>query len=152
MDNRIGVYKIRLIRERWVVFPPFTADQPQVAALFFHRLIGQADREHSAVLFLDIQGRATGASIVGIGSLTTTPMPAREVFKAALLANACEIVLSHNHTAPGCHEPSDQDIRLTRKLIAAGSIVGVHVRDHIIVTPTPGEFTSMREAKLLAVA
>jgi DNA repair protein RadC len=148
MHDRIPIYKVRLVRERWLVFPPFTADQPQVAALFFHRLIGNADREHSAVLFLDLHRRATGASIIGIGSLASTEAPAREVFKSALLANAHTIILAHNHPSRS-REPSDQDVRLTRRLMEAGSIVGVRVHDHIIVTPIIGEFTSMREARLL---
>lgn len=148
-DDRIPIYKLRLVRERWVVFPAFSADQPQLAALFFHRWIGSADREHSAALFLDAHGKVTGATIVGVGSLTTTPMPAREVFKAALLANARSLLLAHNHPS-GSTRPSDTDVRLTRNLVAVGELIGVRVLDHFIITPS-GDFTSMREAKLLAV-
>ncbi len=151
MNERIPLFKVKLVRERWVLFPPIAVDQPQVAAMFFHRLIGRADREHSAVLFLDVHHRCTGASIIGIGSLNSTEMPGREVYKAALLANAHAVLLAHNHPSGGS-EPSPADLSLTRRLVRAGQILGVHVLDHIIVTPTIGEFTSMREAKLLSVA
>ena len=148
MNERIPLFQVKLVRERWVLFPPVAVDQPQVAAMFFHRLIGRADREHSAVLFLDVHRRCTGASIIGIGSLDSTEMPAREVFKAALLANAASILISHNHPGHSA-EPSDADVRLTMRLVQAGQILGVQVLDHLIVTPS-GAFTSMREAKLLS--
>jgi DNA repair protein RadC len=74
---------------------------------------------------------------------------AREVFKAAILANASGLIFSHNHPAPSSSKPSPQDIRVTRRLISAGRILGLHLLDHIIVTPSGADFTSMREAGLL---
>jgi DNA repair protein RadC len=150
MDNRIPLYKLKLVRERWATCPPFSSSHPQLAAVFFHRLIGQADREHSAALFLDAKGNLTGATILGIGSLITVPMPAREVFKAALLANACSLILAHNHPS-GDSKPSFHDVRLTHSLIDAGELLGIRVLDHLVITPN-GAFTSMREAKLLSGA
>ena len=44
MDDRIPLYKLKLHRERWTICPPVCFDQPQLAAAFFQRLIGQADR------------------------------------------------------------------------------------------------------------
>jgi DNA repair protein RadC len=150
MNDRVPLYKLKLVRERWALCPSFSPGQPQLAAAFFHRLIGNADREHSAALFLDVHGKPTGASILGIGSLVTTPMPAREVFKAALLANAFSVILSHNHPSND-RTPSRADIRLTHSLVEAGDLLGIGVFDHIVITPS-GAFTSMREANLLSVA
>jgi DNA repair protein RadC len=146
---KLPVYKLRLVRDGSATYPPISLKQPQLAALFFHRLIGHADREHAAALFLDAKGDPTGASIISVGALTFTPLPAREVFKAALMANACSLVLSHNHPG-GTSTPSDQDVRVTRRLIRAGELLGVKVLDHIVVTAA-GEFTSMLEAGLLPV-
>jgi hypothetical protein len=75
-------------------------------------------------------------------------MPAREVFKAALLANAFSVLLAHNHPSNDA-TPSRQDIRLTHSLVEAGELLGIHVLDHLIVTPS-GDFISMREAQLLS--
>jgi DNA repair protein RadC len=149
MNDRIPLYKLKLVRDRWAICPTFSPGQPQLVALFFHRLIGQADREHAAALFLNTHGKPTGASILGIGSLTTVPMPGREIFKAALLANACSLILAHNHPS-GSAQPSPQDIRLTRLLIAAGELLGIRVLDHLIVTPGD-DFCSLWEAGLLSV-
>jgi DNA repair protein RadC len=143
MGDRIPLYKLKLVRERWALCPCICFDEPQLAAAFFHRLIGQADREHSAALFLDIHLKATGCTILGIGSLVSTPMPAREVFKAALLSNAHGVILAHNHPS-GDPEPSLQDLRLTRILTKAGELLGIQVLDHLIVTPNGG-FGSVKQ-------
>jgi len=146
MDFRIPLYKLKLVRERWVVCDFLCVDSPQIAALFLYRLIGQADREHSAALFLDVHRKPTGASILGIGSLTSAEMPAREVFKAALLANAHQVIVAHNHPS-GDPDPSAADLALTRRLTEAGKLLGIPLFDHIIVSPN-GSFASLREGAL----
>jgi DNA repair protein RadC len=150
VEYRIPLYKLKLHRERSTVCPCIAFDQPQLAAAFFHRLIGKADREHSAALFLDVHLKPTGCTILGIGSLVSTPMPGREVFKSALVANAHSIFLAHNHPS-GDPAPSLQDVRLTRTLISAGELLGIQVIDHLVVTPT-GNFGSIREAMRTAEA
>ena len=143
MEYRIPLYKLKLHRERWAICPEPSLGHPLVSALFFHRLIGQADREHAAALFLDVQGQPTSGTILGIGSLVATEMPAREVYKAALLANAHRVVVAHNHPS-GQVAPSPQDLRLTRALVRAGRLLGVELFDHLIVGPD-GTFVSLRE-------
>jgi DNA repair protein RadC len=147
MDDRIPLYKLKLVRERWAICPEPSLGHPLVAALFFHRLIGQADREHAAALFLDVHGQPTGATILGIGSLIATEMPAREVFKASLIANAHHVVVAHNHPS-GQVSPSDADVRLTRVLVRAGSLLGIELFDHLIVAPD-GSFVSLRELGII---
>jgi len=66
----------------------------------------------------------------------------REVFKAALLANAAAIILTHNHPS-GDPTPSADDMALTRRLAEAGTLIGVEVLDHIIVGD--GRYFSFRE-------
>jgi DNA repair protein RadC len=68
------------------------------------------------------------------------------VFKAALLANAAAIVLAHNHPS-GDPTPSEDDCRLTRRLVEAGQLLGVEVLDHIIIGD--GKFVSLHQAGLL---
>lgn len=64
----------------------------------------------------------------------------REVFKAALLANAASIVLCHNHPS-GEPTPSPDDLQLTRRLVAAGMLLGVEVLDHIIIVGDAGYYS-----------
>lgn len=145
---KLPVYTLKLVRERWAEYPPLSLRRPQLAALFFHKLIGQADREHGAAIFLNAKGEPTGSTILSVGGLTFIPLPAREVFKSALMANALSIVLGHNHPSNN-PRPSPRDVQTTGALIAAGDLLGVRVLDHIIVTPD-GQFTSMLEAGLLS--
>lgn len=68
----------------------------------------------------------------GGGPLDTLLVHPREVFKAALLANAAAIVVAHNHPS-GDPTPSPDDMEMTRRLVAAGGVLGMSVLDHIIV-------------------
>ena len=80
---------------------------------------------------------------VSRGTLDTTLVHPREVFKAALLANSSAIILCHNHPS-GDPCPSPDDVHLTRRLVDAGTLLGVDVLDHIIVGD--GRYYSFKEA------
>lgn len=147
---RLPVYKLKLVRSGWMSFPSIDLEHPQLAAYFFHKLIGQAAVEHAAVIFLDPVRNVLGSSVISAGDLDRVPLVAREVFKGAILANASSVIVSHNHPGPSSPEPSPADIRVTKRLIRAGEIVGIHVLDHVIVTPS-GNFISMRETGHLLV-
>lgn len=69
---------------------------------------------------------------ISIGSLNSTVVHPREVFKTAVLASAASVILAHNHPS-GDPTPSKEDIGLTKKLVEAGEILGIKVLDHIIV-------------------
>ena len=68
------------------------------------------------------------------------------MFKAALLANAAAIILTHNHPS-GDPTPSADDVGLTRRLVDAGTLLGVDVLDHVIVGD--GRYYSFREGARL---
>lgn len=66
------------------------------------------------------------------GTLDSALVHPREVFEAALLANAAAIVAGHNHPS-GDPTPSPDDVEITRRLAATGEVLGIPVLDHIIV-------------------
>ena len=148
---RLPVYKLKLVRSGWMGSPPIDLEHPQLAAFFFHKLIGQAAVEHAAAIFVDPVGQFTGSTIISVGDLARVQMLPREILKGAILANASGVIVSHNHPAPSSSKPSPQDVRATKGLIGAGSILGIDVLDHIIVTPSASEFTSMRASGLLSI-
>lgn len=145
---RLPVFKLKLVRSGWIAFPRIDLDQPQLAAYFFHKLIGKAAVEHAAVIFLNPVQQVVGSTVIGMGDLGRVNMVAREVFKSAILANASSVMVSHNHPN-GIALPSPEDIHVTQRLIRAGNILGIKVLDHIIVTPSDTDFTSMRESEEL---
>jgi len=84
------------------------------------------------VAFLDTKHKLIAIQTVGRGSLDTCIVHPREVFKAALLANASEIITAHNHPS-GVAIPSADDLMLWNRLITAGDLLGIDVCDHLII-------------------
>jgi DNA repair protein RadC len=82
------------------------------------------------------------------GTIDTLLVHPREVFKAAIAANAAAVVLAHNHPS-GDQTPSEADIKVTRDLIRAGQLLKIEVLDHVIIgraTPErPKDYASLRE-------
>lgn len=99
-------------------------------------------------LLLNTRRRLIRAEEISNGTLDTILVHPREVFKAAIAANAAAIVLVHNHPS-GDPTPSEADIKVTRDLIRAGQLLKVEVLDHIIIgraTPErPKDYVSLRE-------
>jgi len=67
-----------------------------------------------------------------MGSLDGTIVHPREVFKEAISAAAASVLFVHNHPS-GDPTPSEDDIKLSKRLAEAGEIVGIDVLDHIII-------------------
>jgi DNA repair protein RadC len=89
-------------------------------------------KEHFLVLCLDTRNNVINCRAVSIGSLDTSIVHPREVFKEAISSSAASVILVHNHPS-GDPVPSKEDIELTKRLAKAGEIVGIAVLDHIIV-------------------
>ena len=85
-------------------------------------------------LFLNAKHRVTHAHVVSKGTLDGATVHPREVFKAAILANAQAIVVGHNHPS-GDSKESKEDAVVTERLRMAGTLLGVALLDSIIVTP-----------------
>ena len=90
------------------------------------------DREHFVVLSVSSRGEVIGCHEVSRGDLTSSAAHPREIFKAAILANAAGIILAHNHPS-GDSAASDTDIETTERLKEAGDLLGIPVIDHIII-------------------
>jgi DNA repair protein RadC len=103
-------------------------------------------KEHFLVLCLDTRNRLISCRSVSIGSLDTSVVHPREVFKEAVSSSAASVIFVHNHPS-GDPEPSKEDVELTRRLVKAGEIIGIEVLDHIIVCDT--SFLSLKARNLL---
>ena len=89
-------------------------------------------KEHFLVLCLDTRNRVINFRLVSIGSLDTSIVHPREVFKEAVSSSAASVIFVHNHPS-GDPEPSKEDVELTKRLVKAGEMMGIDVLDHIIV-------------------
>ncbi len=112
-----------------------------VADLLLQEMSG-LDREHFRAILLDTKNRILGLRTISIGSLNSSVVHAREVFKAAVSESAQAIVLVHNHPS-GLPEPSREDLAVTDRLVEAGRILGIEILDHVVLG-TQG-FVSLKE-------
>jgi len=102
-------------------------------------------REHFLVVLLDTRGRLIKVSEISVGSLDTSIVHPREVFREALSASAASVIFVHNHPS-GEPEPSEDDITLTRRLAEVGELMGISVLDHVITGDR--NFQSLKRAGL----
>jgi len=89
-------------------------------------------KEHFLALLLDTRSHLIKCPEVSVGSLDTSIVHPREVFKEAISASAATVIFTHNHPS-GDPTPSEDDIELTKRLVQAGEIMGIEVLDHIII-------------------
>jgi DNA repair protein RadC len=108
--------------------------------------IRQKKQEHFICLTLNGAGEILGNRTITVGLLNHSLVHPREVFAEAITDRAASIICVHNHPS-GSLEPSSQDISITNQLKEAGSLIGIQLIDHIIVTRNG--HTSMRERGLL---
>lgn len=87
--------------------------------------------ENLWLITLNTKNNITGIFTVSTGSLNTSIVHPREVFKRALIQNAAAIIICHNHPS-GDATPSREDVEITKRLYEAGEVLGVRLLDHII--------------------
>jgi DNA repair protein RadC len=103
---------------------------------------GNRSVEQFGVVLLDTKHRVLRTTVVSIGTLDASIVHPREVFREATAAGAAALVLFHNHPS-GDPEPSKEDLQLTRRLIAAGVLMGIDVIDHVILADV--RYCSLKE-------
>jgi DNA repair protein RadC len=99
---------------------------------FFYYELRQQDREHLLVIYLNSRRQVIDIEIAAIGMLTDMYAAPREVFKGAILANACEIILVYNHPS-GHFTPSEADERIIYEMIESGLMLKIPLRDFVII-------------------
>ena len=90
-------------------------------------------QEYFICITLNGAGEVIDCRVVTVGILNQSLVHPREVFVDAITDRAASVILVHNHPS-GSLDPSTQDLGITRQLAEAGSILGIRVLDHIIVT------------------
>ena len=89
-------------------------------------------QENMVVVTLDAHNHIIGKHIVTKGLVNETKCAPRESFRFAILDNAVSVIFAHNHPS-GDPAPSQQDMALTRVLVASGKILKIPVLDHIVI-------------------
>ncbi len=116
-------------------------NRPQdVAALLSY--LNQEKREHFVAVLLDAQGGLIRIATIHVGTLTSSIVGPREVFREAIRDGASSVIVAHNHPS-GNPEPSPEDIHVTNLLVEVGKMLDISVDDHVIIGD-PG-FVSLRQ-------
>jgi DNA repair protein RadC len=105
---------------------------PDAAARWFTPALEGLDHEELHALYLDRRSRPLAYRRLTSGSDAFTVVDPRQVLRPAIELGASALIVAHNHPS-GDPEPSDEDRRATRVLITAGNVLGVGVRDHLVV-------------------
>jgi DNA repair protein RadC len=115
---------------------------PRVVAELLLPQYGNRTVEQFGVVLLDTKRRVLRITVVSVGTLDSSIVHPREIFREATAAGAAALVLFHNHPS-GDPEPSTEDVQLTRRLMAAGVLMGIDVIDHVILADV--RYCSLRE-------
>lgn len=108
----------------------------------------KADRECFWVLHLNYRNKVIEKELVSMGTVDSSVVHPREVFKKAIVNGAFGIITVHNHPG-GSAAPSKMDKSVWEELDKAGDILGIAILDHIIITPTDGYYSKTEAANLL---
>lgn len=130
--KRVDIVKIQMVKEGSLLYKNRTVHSPQNGFDLMKQFLGDVDREHFIVMCLDTKNQPTSLNICHIGSLNSSLVHPREVFKSAILSNAASIMVGHNHPS-GNPEPSEADIMMTKRLEEAGDLMGIRLLDHLII-------------------
>lgn len=145
--KRINIVSIKMVRESSILYDVRKIGSPSDAAELGRRFLDEADGEELIVCCLDTKNQPISMSVVSIGSLNSSIVHPREVFKVAILSNAASIILFHNHPS-GIADPSKEDISITTRLKEAGKLIGIELIDHIIIG-SEGKYCSLKETGIL---
>jgi len=113
---------------------------------FLHQRATQELGEVFYCITLNAQSRVVSCQEVTRGTLSSSLVHPREVFRLAIAEGAAGIIVAHNHPS-GDPTPSPDDRAVTRQLVDAGRLLDIPVYDHVIIAD--GRFVSFAEAGLL---
>jgi DNA repair protein RadC len=113
---------------------PFFKNSREVFEYFRPVFFG-LKKEKFLCALLDTKNRIFKENIISEGTLTSSPVHPREVFRDAIKEAAAAVLFVHNHPS-GDPSPSRDDINITKRLVETGSVVGIKVLDHLIISDT----------------
>lgn len=143
--NRINIVTVKMEKVKSMLVDNNKLTSPKDVFKISSEYLDGVDREHLVLLTLDTKNCINSISTVSIGSLNSSIVHPREVFKIAILSNSANIILVHNHPS-GDTTPSKDDITITNRIKECGEILGIKLLDHLIIGDN---YTSFKEKGLI---
>lgn len=142
---------VRLVRTREPLMSDEVFDSPDSVVRALSEQMRDFDREVLGIINLDNRMRPINISFVSAGSVNGTLAHPREILKAAILSNAANMMLIHNHPS-GYLIPSKMDVQITDRMIQLCDLVNIPLLDHIIVGGDKEEYFSFAGQKIMPMA
>lgn len=130
--KRVDIVQVKMVKEHSILYSARRIQSAFDADTLVRQFIEDLDREAMVVVALNAKSEPTCLQIISTGSLNSSIVHPREVFKVAILSNAYSILLAHNHPS-GDITPSQEDMSITKRLNNAAEIMGVPILDHVII-------------------
>ena len=146
-SKRVNIVSLRMVKEGSILFEVRRISSPTEAAGLGRKFLEETDREQVIVCCLDTKTQPVSVNVVSMGTLNSSLVHPREVFKTAILSNAANIILFHNHPS-GDPSPSQEDISITKRIQEAGTLMGIELLDHVIIG-SEVRFYSMKEQGII---
>ncbi len=124
----------------------YTIKSPQDAANYMMEEMRYLAQEHFYALLLNVKNQVLSKELISVGSINSSIVHPREVFKQAIIKNASSLIVLHNHPS-GDPTPSREDIEVTKRLSETGKIIGIEILDHIVIGDL--RFVSLKEKGLI---
>lgn len=132
------------LQEKWKHTKPVSS--PEDIANIFRPMLKDKMKEEFIVVCLNAANKIIKHETISIGTLNSSVVHPREVFKMAIDNNSANIIIVHNHPS-GNKSPSKEDVKVTKQLVEGGRLLGIEVFDHIIIAGN--EYTSFVEDRLI---
>ena len=127
-DEKIEVVNIRMVKEP-SLYSTEKIRSPEDAMRVIAKELSSYDRELFAVLNLKTNGQPISLNICSVGTLDSAMVVPREIFKPIVLQNSNAYIAVHNHPS-GSLTPSQEDMDVTKRLLACSELMGVSMLDH----------------------
>ena len=114
-NKRVDIVSIKMVKEKSIKYENRKITSPSDAEVLCRSFLGDSDREQLIAISLDTKNQPTNINVVSIGSLNSSIVHPREVFKVAILTNAFKIICFHNHQS-GNTDFSREDEVITKRL------------------------------------
>lgn len=117
-------------------------DSPKAAADYMMDQMRYLHQEHFVALYLNTKNHIIGQETIFVGTLNSSLVHPREVFREGIRRSAASIILLHNHPS-GDPQPSKEDLDVTQRLVECGRLLGIEVLDHLVIGD--GIYVSLKE-------
>ena len=146
-EREIKVVNVRLVKE-----PSLYSTEPIRSPGDVLKVIADElatyDREVFLILNLKANGQIINMNVCSVGTLNSSLVSPREVFKSSILSNAAAFIAIHNHPS-GSLEPSQEDHDITKRLFECGRLLEIKMLDHMIVAGETGDMFSFKNEGLM---